>query len=183
MYLREGDERKAIFDTEMEALKAKLDTEAVAIQSFRDLQLEMKNERITYEDEITGEILVQTNIREQAQIESLNRIILKLKEAISLQSSLGGGSKTKGFAAGGLVGFAKGGFTKGGAAQVAGVVHGGEYVAPKWQVNALKPVFNALDSIRRGGNVSTTNNYTINNQSTGSAWNDLLHIKFATKYA
>lgn len=67
--------------------------------------------------------------------------------------------------------FAGGWFTgAGGTNEVKGVVHWGEWVAPKWMVNSMKPLFDNLENARAKGyaswgNVSTknqTNNITVN---------------------
>jgi hypothetical protein len=115
-------------------------------------------------------------------------IVSPIASAVSSARNLigritGGGSG--GRAMGGMVpGFAKGGFTGGGAAQVAGVVHGGEWVAPKWMVNSMKTTFAGLDNIRRSGDTSNTYNYNItNNRASGDTMSDLAQVKFATKYA
>lgn len=51
---------------------------------------------------------------------------------------------------GGYVGFADGGFTSGGIDEIAGAVHGGEWVAPAWMVNAMPSLFGNLESARQG---------------------------------
>ncbi len=66
---------------------------------------------------------------------------------------------------GGLIPYASGGYTgDGGKYEPKGVVHGGEYVIPKWMVQQNKPLVTALEVTRRkgyaeggsvGGNVST----------------------------
>lgn len=120
----------------------------------------------------------------EAIVSPIKSAAIAIKEEIA---SLAGGGRRGGRAMGGMVpGFAKGGFTGGGAAQIAGVVHGGEYVAPKWQVNSNRALFTQLDNMRKGGTSTNTtnNNYTINNNgATGSLWSDMAYVKFATKYA
>lgn len=51
---------------------------------------------------------------------------------------------------GGYVGFADGGFTAGKVDDIAGAVHGGEWVAPAWMVNAMPSLFGNLESARQG---------------------------------
>ncbi|NLT46004.1 MAG: hypothetical protein GXX80_10920 [Thermotogaceae bacterium] len=47
-------------------------------------------------------------------------------------------------------GFSSGGFTSGRKEEVAGVVHGGEWVAPKWLVESEPELFAKLESMRKG---------------------------------
>lgn len=56
---------------------------------------------------------------------------------------------------------------------MAGVVHKGEWVAPKWMVNSMKPLFDNLEASRTrgfeaGGNTSTTNKTQTNNITVNS---------------
>lgn len=74
----------------------------------------------------------------------------------SKQSSVGGG-------------YSQGGFTFGGVQDIAGVVHGGEWVAPAWMVDKYAGVISQLESVRTrgfrdGGMVGS--NTTHNNQRT-----------------
>lgn len=53
---------------------------------------------------------------------------------------------------GGMVGYASGGYTgDGGKYEPKGVVHGGEYVIPKWQVQKMPDTVSALENIRKRG--------------------------------
>ena len=66
-------------------------------------------------------------------------------------------------------GYSQGGFTFGGVHDVAGVVHGGEWVAPAWMVDKYAGVISQLESVRtrgfaQGGMVG--GNTTHNNQRT-----------------
>ena len=47
-------------------------------------------------------------------------------------------------------GFSSGGYTNGAKEEVAGVVHGGEWVAPKWLVESEPELFAKLESMRKG---------------------------------
>jgi hypothetical protein len=47
-------------------------------------------------------------------------------------------------------GFSSGGFTSGSDSQVAGVVHGGEWVAPAWMVEEMPELFARLEAMRKG---------------------------------
>ncbi len=109
---------------------------------------------------------------QKANINSLKgeyaELINQINQAIILQAQLNA------MRASGGAGFASGWFTGDGwANQVAWVVHKGEWVAPKWMVNSMRPLFDNLESKRSkgfesGGNTSTTNktqtnNITVNN--------------------
>lgn len=95
-------------------------------------------------------------------------LIKQINNAIELQRQLNA------LRASGGQGFASGGFTgAGGANEVAGVVHKGEWVAPKWMVNSMKPLFDNLEASRTrgfasGGNTSTTNKSQTNNITVNS---------------
>lgn len=74
--------------------------------------------------------------------------------------------------------FASGWFTgQGWANQVAWVVHKGEWVAPKWMVNSMKPLFDSLEWARTKGFASgwytNTTNKTQNNNITVNSGVDL----------
>ena len=97
---------------------------------------------------------------------SYSRIIAKLNEMrIAAEKALAAKLAAAGHYTGGFVkkGFATGGFTYGGTKQIAGVVHGGEWVAPNWMVKNFRPLFATLENMRRvrvkgfeeGGEVST----------------------------
>lgn len=95
-------------------------------------------------------------------------LIAQINNAIEAQRQLNA------LRASGGQGFASGGFTgAGGANEVAGVVHKGEWVAPKWMVNSMKPLFDNLEASRTrgfasGGNTSTTNKSQTNNITVNS---------------
>lgn len=61
-------------------------------------------------------------------------------------------TEKKGALLGGFItkanGFASGGYTGGNKYDIAGVVHGGEWVAPKWMVDSYRPIFGQLEALR-----------------------------------
>lgn len=95
----------------------------------------------------------------KALIDQINQAIQRQRELNALRASGG---------------FASGGFTgQGGTNEVAGVVHKGEWVAPKWMVNSMKPLFDNLESARTqgfasGGYTNTTNKTQNNNITVNS---------------
>jgi TP901 family phage tail tape measure protein len=109
-------------------------------------------------EEFTGTYELELKKREEDFAQSLLRQIEAYKKAQGLLRNAQSGNNA-------LAGFTSGGFTGGGVASVAGVVHGGEYVAPAWMVNSMRPLFESLESMRgrgysEGGMV--TNNHSRN---------------------
>lgn len=97
--------------------------------------------------------------REQEFAQSLLRQIKAYKNAQGLLQNEASSNKF-------LSGFSSGGFTGGNVAQVAGLVHGGEYVAPAWMVNSIRPLFESIEAMRskgysQGGNVTTDNSRVV----------------------
>lgn len=90
-------------------------------------------------------------------------LIAQINNAIEAQRQLNA------LRASGGQGFASGGFTgAGGANEVAWVVHKGEWVAPKWMVNSMKPLFDNLEASRTRGFASGWNTSTVNKSQTNN---------------
>ena len=107
---------------------------------------------------ILGNIFSTIKNRVNDVISWVQRAIDKINIFKSEQASAGAGGS-----------WAVGGFTFGGKNQVAGVVHGGEWVAPAWMVDKYSGVISQLEGIRtrgyaQGGLVGA--NTTHNNQRT-----------------
>lgn len=106
-------------------------------------------------------------------------LIAQINNAIEAQKQLNAlrASQSTGFASGWFTG-------AGGANEVAGVVHKGEWVAPKWMVNSMRPLFDNLEASRSrgfasGGNTSTTNKNQTNNITVNSG----VDLKWFIDYA
>lgn len=135
----------------------------------------------------------QTKLEEYLKL-SYDNLIVKLKEvekqalatAAALRSAGGGGGSTspapvKQGKTGGF--FASGGFTANiGENTPAGIVHGGEWVAPKWMVDKFRGLFGQLDQMREnkiagflnGGMVDNSQQKTYNQPIT---MNNTIHEK------
>lgn len=91
----------------------------------------------------------------------------------------------------GVGGFASGGFTgKGGDAQIAGVVHKNEYVAPATMVRSHPEIFQALEGLRLGAKSPVNNNhqksFTFNIENNGGdadAYSDMRRMEWMARYA
>ena len=160
------------FKQEEEARKENFNKELLELDERKTILQELKDEEITLNESkrdqleeieatITITFLENLKTREDAEIASIDRLVNKFKELASARAGVG-------FSVGGAVpGFASGGFTQGAKSKVAGVVHGGEYVAPAWMVNKLGGLFRNLEGMRKngfaqGGMVGdTTNNQPI----------------------
>lgn len=120
-------------------------------QQLDDLE-EYESQVKTIYSNMTNELIQQQQTLETYTTLSLDRLISKYnqmaqaaREAIALQrQAASGGAMTGGR-------FASGGYTgAGNKTDVAGVVHKGEWVAPKWMVNSFRPLFNRLENMRIG---------------------------------
>lgn len=170
------EERNAL----LEQFRAGEDIKLEEIKDFKNLQLieelEAKQDQIDEEIALVNqeqEAIKQAWINGAIAIEQVNEALIARLDAkyqalaARIQAALAaasggaeGGAQAGGFIggaqAGGFIdairGFAKGGFT--GLAptnRVAGVVHGGEWVANARMVRDFQPVFDALDHIQRKG--------------------------------
>jgi len=141
--------------------------------------------------EFTTEFINQTKVRETATINSIDKLIGYYNKLALAKARAGAGGGGAGFKAGGLVGFSDGGYTGGaGADQVAGVVHGGEWVAPKWMVNSMPSLFNQLERSRTGGagQISNDNKKIVNLSVTNNGsdqsdfWANMKKMRFMSNY-
>jgi len=147
-----------------------------------------KEDSVAIYTTMTDDFIAQQQILENYVSLSVDKMVVKYQElaaaarkaaeaqkkALSARSSgstaglkEGGFADLLGFMRGGFVsklkGFDAGGYTGAGKADaVAGVVHKGEWVAPKWMVSALRPMFGALDSARKSKNLGAITGATKN---------------------
>jgi len=146
-----------IRQTELEAMKAK------EIELYETKKAEIE----AYETEITNIFLANLTTREQAETASIDRLVAKYAELARARAEAGMSS----FSAGGSTspenpGFARGGYTGAGSLKdIAGIVHKGEYVIPKWLVSKMGGLVREIERIRSrgfeaGGFTSPVNNTT-----------------------
>lgn len=162
-----ADERFARFSQEEQELILKLAREKVQLtQQKNDLilmQQEIANATINLSNNVTA--IQMSNI--QLLKDEYTSLINTINQAIATQKEL---ERTNAWPW-----FANGWFTgSGGVNEVAWVVHKWEWVAPKWMVNSMKPLFDSLESQRskwfaNGGYTNTinknqNNNITVNSQ-------------------
>jgi len=137
-----------------------LDSKSVFDQNY-------KEQRISIEQEITDAVILG-GIKQIAVLEEVRKKAIQAAQAMrSASIPINPVSIGQGFASGGYTG-------DGGSSQVAGVVHKWEWVAPKWMVNSMKPLFQNLENSRtrgfeNGGNTSTTNKTQTNNITVNSS--------------
>lgn len=157
IYETEKAQRKENYEDELATLQDKqkenIDT-LVDLERVNKTYYEILKK---YDKEFSDTYIQEIKLREETYIESLKRQINAFKNGQKLMQNINSGSRP---------GFSSGGYTQGGVAQVAGVVHGGEYVAPAWQVNSMRPIFDTLESMRtrgysEGGHVTNNNQKTI----------------------
>lgn len=155
------------FTKEEQALLLKLAREKIALTQQKDaiiLQQQEISDK-TIELSITTTEVQMANINDlQSEYTSL---IAQIDRAIAKQRSLNAlrGSTTTWFATWWFTGA---GWTN----EVKGVVHGGEWVAPKWMVNDMKPLFDNLEWARTGSWWNTiTNTKTQTNHINVNGWN------------
>lgn len=159
-----ADERFLAMTQEEQELILKLAREKVELNRQKDAIIQQQ------QDIYDATVMLSNTATEvqKANIGTLKgeyaTLIAQIQTAINKQRELNNArSATNGYASGGFTG-------AGGTNEVKGVVHGGEWVAPKWMVNSMKPLFDSLENSRakgyaQGGNVSTknqTNNITVN---------------------
>lgn len=169
----EGFTQEAI-DFAQNAIEERARFETALAEQLDLLNNYKEDEKALYED-TRQELEDQQQILEDFMINSYDNIISKLQAvqqaaiaAFQAQQRVAGGG-------GGGAGFAKGGFTGNGPAnQIAGIVHKGEWVAPKWMVQNFRPMIDFLEGVRnnrakgfaQGGftspQTSEVNNFTIN---------------------
>lgn len=131
--------------TEQDTYRANLEAQQTILQDYKTKEAEI------YANTYAELQAQQTSF--QAFLEgSYDQIIAKLKQVeAAAKAALAAKQAAGGFQDGGFTGFAKGGYTGGGAKdQVAGVVHKGEWVAPKWMVQANRSLFAMLENARVG---------------------------------
>lgn len=129
------------------AYETQLQAQLVLLQSYKDQEqsiyantyAELQAQQATFQAYLEGSY-AQIIVR-------LKEVAAAAREAFAAQQAVAGG----GFSAGGFTGFARGGYTGQGAKdQVAGLVHKGEWVAPKWMVSKFMPMFRQLEGLRAG---------------------------------
>lgn len=159
------------------AEKARLELETYQTNLMTQLELlkqEKEEEKQVYAD-TTQYLISQQQLLESFTTLSLDRLIAKFQQMAAAAREAEAAARRASNAKSGGAGFATGGFTGAGPKnQVAGLVHKGEWVAPKWMVQAMRPMFGQLESLRSKGFVSggftspqqVTNNtpITMNNQ-------------------
>jgi hypothetical protein len=145
--------------------KTTLETEQGHLNDLKTKEEEAYNE--LYKNISDG----QTNL-EDSLTTSYNNIIVGLQgvasQAKTTAEALNNVTQGEVAPTTGGAGFAKGGFTGiGNKSDVAGWVHKGEWVAPKWMVAGFKPMFAFLEGMRQnkkgfadGGYTSPANNYS-----------------------
>jgi len=154
------------FSKEEQALIIKLATERIKLTEQSDF--------IIWEQaKIASKTVELSNQATAVQMSNLNGIqseyaslIAQIDKAIRKQAQLNSSKSSRWFAVGWFTG-------DGGANEVAGVVHKGEWVAPKWMVNSMKPLFDNLEGARWKGFVSGWNTSTLNktqNNTINVAW-------------
>lgn len=145
---------------ELKTYQSQLDGKLVILKGYKDQEASIYASAVS-------ELQTQQAILESYVSSSLDRLVGKYKEleaaakiAAAAQSTvLGVVSAPTSVKPTAIGSHAIGGYTANiSPSQVAGVVHGGEWVAPKWMVDSMRPVFEALEIARSrgfadGGNV------------------------------
>lgn len=170
--LDQAEYDKLLADARFQAMTAE-EQELVLKLAREKLQLTIQKDAIiAMQQEVhdkTVELFNGAYAIQQAGVQNLNAeykaLIGQINDAIERQKQLNALRASWGFASGGFTG-------AGGTNEFAGVVHKGEWVAPKWMVNSMRPLFDSLEASRTkwfasGGNTSTvnksqTNNITVN---------------------
>ena len=159
------DARFLAMTQEEQELILKLAREKMQLTMQKDAIIQMQQEV----HDATVELSNSATAIQQANINSLKSeyatLIAQIQTAIAKQRELNALKSSKWFASGWFTG-------QGGTNQVAWVVHKGEWVAPKWMVNSMKPLFDSLEWARTKGfaswgytntvNKSQNNNITVN---------------------
>jgi len=190
-FLAEQEERQLAFDAELLLLEQR--KEALTV-SLLERQKEFDNfyAQLQAQDQaFSTSFLTQLQTRETATIASINKLITFYNKLALAKRSAGrhdGGFKKGGFTA---AGFAQGGYTaKGNENAVAGVVHRGEWVMPKWMVQGMPSLTGQLEGIRTGGAGQITNdsskvvNVNVTNQGAEQTefWRNAQYLKFMGGY-
>lgn len=163
-----SDARFQAMSQEEQELILKLAREKIELTNQKDAIIQMQTDIANATIELSnGATAIQ-----MANITALKNeyatLIGQIQTAIAKQRELNSAKK----------GFASGWYTwSGWANEVAGLVHKGEWVAPKWMVNSMKPLFDNLEASRsRGfanGWFTSTTNKTQNNNITVNSGIDL----------
>lgn len=163
-----------------EKFKAMTEEEQNLILKLAREKLELtiqKDAVIAMQQEISDRTVELSNVTTAIQQANINTLKSEYQTLIGqINSAIARQRELNALRASG--GFASGGFTwDGWVNEVAGVVHKGEWVAPKWMVNSMRPLFDNLEASRSKGfasgwhtstvNKNQTNNITVNN------WGDL----------
>lgn len=165
-----ADERFLAMTQEEQELILKLAREKMQLTMQKDAIIQMQQEV----HDATVELSNSATAIQQSNINSLKSeyatLIGQIQTAIAKQRELNALRSSWGFASGGFTG-------AGGTNEVAWVVHKGEWVAPKWMVNSMKPLFDSLEWARTKGFASgwytNTTNKTQNNNITVNSGVDL----------
>lgn len=164
------DARFLAMTQEEQELILKLAREKMQLTMQKDAIIMMQQEV----HDATVELSNSATAIQQANINSLKSeyatLIAQIQTAIAKQRELNALKWSKGFASGWFT-------WSWGASEVAWVVHKGEWVAPKWMVNSMKPLFDNLEASRTkwfaSGWYTNTTNKTQNNNITVNSWVDL----------
>lgn len=165
-----ANERFLAMTQEEQELILKLAREKMQLTMQKDAIIQMQQE--VYD--ATVELSNSATAIQQSNINSLKweyaTLIAQIQTAIAKQRELNA-LKSSWW-------FASGWFTwQGWANEVAWVVHKGEWVAPKWMVNSMRPLFDSLEASRTkwfaSGWYTNTTNKTQNNNITVNSWVDL----------
>lgn len=188
----EKEARQQKFDEELQ----QLEEQKVALEESLAARREEYDNFVTTlegaDKRFTETYKSQVAEREKATVDSISRQIQAFNNLFAAQQRIQSqAGVTTGFKAGGFTGFADGGFTgSGGSNDVAGVVHKGEWVGPKWMVQGMPSLFRGLEALRGGGpsqnmaapqktvNVNVTNNGT----EKTSLWANAAYLRFIGNY-
>lgn len=163
-----SDARFQAMSQEEQELILKLAREKIELTNQKDAIIQMQTEIANATIELSnGATAIQ-----MANITALKTeyatLIAQIQSAIAKQRELN--SLKKWFASGGFTG-------AGGTNEVAWLVHKWEWVAPKWMVNSMRPLFDSLEASRTkgfaSGGFTNTTNKTQNNNITVNSWVDL----------
>lgn len=166
-----SDARFQAMSQEEQELILKLAREKIELTAQKDAIIQMQTDIAN----ATIELSNSSTAIQMANITALKSeyatLIAQIQSAIARQRELNAVKN-------GSTGFANGWYTwSGWANEVAGVVHKWEWVAPKWMVNSMKPLFDSLEGARgRGfanGWYTNTVNKTQNNNITVNSGVDL----------
>lgn len=165
-----ADERFANMSQEEQELILKLARDKIQLTAQKDAIIQMQTEI----RDATIELSNSATAVQMANITAIKSeyadVIAQIQTAIAKQRELNALKSSWGFASGWFTG-------AGGTNEVAWVVHKGEWVAPKWMVNSMRPLFDSLEASRTkgfaSGGYTNTTNKTQNNNITVNSGVDL----------